>query len=93
MRKRTRQPDDRNQGHWVRSIGVQGGSGRQGKLQVNEGEWGEDKAARALSLNETKKTGEHRHTTAGIRWWSPTQLLTGRRVAYVQRIVGWVSPG
>ena len=25
-----------------------------------------------------KKT---KHTTAGIRWWSPTQLLTGRRVA------------
>ena len=22
-----------------------------------------------------------KHTTAGIRWWSPTQLLTGRRVA------------
>ncbi|PKX93954.1 hypothetical protein P174DRAFT_165602 [Aspergillus novofumigatus IBT 16806] len=27
-----------------------------------------------------KKTGQ-KHTTAGIRWWSPTQLLTGRRVA------------
>ena len=24
---------------------------------------------------------EQKHTTAGIRWWSPTQLLTGRRVA------------
>ena len=22
-----------------------------------------------------------KHTTSGIRWWSPTQLLTGRRVA------------
>ncbi|KAJ5296488.1 uncharacterized protein N7443_007381 [Penicillium atrosanguineum] len=22
-----------------------------------------------------------KHTTAGIRWWSPTQLLTCRRVA------------
>ena len=28
------------------------------------------------SQAKTKK-----HTTAGIRWWSPTQLLTGRRVA------------
>ena len=24
---------------------------------------------------------KQKHTTAGIRWWSPTQLLTGRRVA------------
>ena len=28
---------------------------------------------------EIKKKGKH--TTAGIRWWSPTQLLTSRRVA------------
>ena len=31
-----------------------------------------------------------KHTTAGIRWWSPTQLLTSRRVAYARSIVGWV---
>ena len=35
--------------------------------------------------SKTKK-----HTTAGIRWWSPTQLLTGRRVAYVWIVVRWV---
>ena len=28
-----------------------------------------------------KKRRKRKHTTAGIRWWSPTQLLTGRRVA------------
>jgi len=28
----------------------------------------------------------------GIRWWSPTQLLTCRRVAYVRSVVRWVSP-
>ena len=31
--------------------------------------------------NEEKKKKKIKHTTAGIRWWSPTQLLTGRRVA------------
>ncbi|KAL5358285.1 hypothetical protein BJX96DRAFT_39294 [Aspergillus floccosus] len=28
-----------------------------------------------------RKIKVEKHTTAGIRWWSPTQLLTGRRVA------------
>ncbi|PLB49666.1 hypothetical protein P170DRAFT_426542 [Aspergillus steynii IBT 23096] len=30
------------------------------------------------------------HDKTGIRWWSPTQLLIGRREACVQSIVGWV---
>ena len=30
--------------------------------------------------NKAKKI-KNLHTTAGIRWWSPTQLLTSRRVA------------
>jgi hypothetical protein len=29
---------------------------------------------------------------AGIRWWSPTQLLTGRRVASTRSKGGWVQP-
>ena len=36
---------------------------------------------------------KQKHTTAGIRWWSPTQLLTGRRVASTRSVVGWVPPG
>ncbi|KAJ5138842.1 uncharacterized protein N7515_003690 [Penicillium bovifimosum] len=36
---------------------------------------------------------KQKHTTVWIRWWSPTQLLTHRRVAYVRPVVGWVSPG
>ena len=28
-----------------------------------------------------KKKKKAKHTTAGIRLWSPTKLLTGRRVA------------
>ncbi|KAL4954197.1 hypothetical protein BDW69DRAFT_163590 [Aspergillus filifer] len=31
--------------------------------------------------DESKKAGEQKHTTAGIRMWSPTILLTSRRVA------------
>lgn len=31
--------------------------------------------------NKTKQKQKEKHTTAGIRWWSPTQLLTSRRVA------------
>ncbi|RAH64368.1 hypothetical protein BO66DRAFT_242094 [Aspergillus aculeatinus CBS 121060] len=34
---------------------------------------------RILLLVITKKC--KKHTTEGIRWWSPTQLLTSRRVA------------
>ena len=34
--------------------------------------------------NAKKKNGKRRiHTTAGIRWWSPTQLLIYRSEAYV----------
>ena len=29
--------------------------------------------------NQSKQ--KQKHTTEGIRWWSPTQLLTSRRVA------------
>ena len=33
-------------------------------------------------LEKKKKKKENiKHTTAGIRWWSPTQLLASRRVA------------
>ena len=28
-----------------------------------------------------KEKKKRRHTVAGIRWWSPTQLLTSRRAA------------
>ena len=52
-----------------------------GELQVKGGEWGEERAARELNPANQKKIGEPRHTTAGIRWWSPTQLLTSRRAA------------
>ena len=31
-----------------------------------------------IFLIQNKK---EKHTTGGIRWWSPTQLLTSRRVA------------
>ena len=34
-----------------------------------------------LFVKEKKKKKKAEHTTAGIRWWSPPQLLTGRRVA------------
>jgi hypothetical protein len=37
--------------------------------------------------------GKTKHTTAGIRMWSPTILLTCRRVAKLQLVVGWVPPG
>jgi hypothetical protein len=30
-----------------------------------------------------KAKGQKKHTTAGIRWWSPTQLLICRSEAYV----------
>jgi hypothetical protein len=30
-----------------------------------------------------KKKRNQKHTTAGIRWWSPTQLLICRSEAYV----------
>ena len=32
-----------------------------------------------IQLSQEKM--KQKHTTAGIRWWSPTQLLTCRRVA------------
>jgi hypothetical protein len=30
---------------------------------------------------EKKVEKKQKQSTAGIRWWSPTQLLTGRRMA------------
>ena len=32
---------------------------------------------------EAKKQNDNLHTTVGIRWWSPTQLLIYRFEAYV----------
>ncbi|PTB62147.1 hypothetical protein BBK36DRAFT_1129694 [Trichoderma citrinoviride] len=31
----------------------------------------------------SKRAKKKRHTTAGVRWWSPTQLLICRLVAYL----------
>jgi hypothetical protein len=39
------------------------------------------RAAREDFPTNKKKTGEHKHTTVRIRMWSPTILLTNRRVA------------
>ncbi len=32
---------------------------------------------------QKKSQQSQKHTTIGIRWWSPTQLLTDRSTAYV----------
>ena len=42
---------------------------------------------RGAGGKEEKK--KEKHTTAGIRWWSPTQLLASRRVAYLRSIARW----
>ena len=39
------------------------------------------RAARGNFLTNPKKKKRQKHTTVRIRWWSPTQLLTHRRVA------------
>ena len=60
-------------------IGVRdGGSSEDGEARVKR------KQQYHFFRLETEKMGkmdEQKHTTDGIRWWSPTQLLTGRRVA------------
>ena len=39
---------------------------------------------RAYRINRIKrKNCQKKHTTIGIRWWSPTQLLIYRSQAYV----------
>jgi hypothetical protein len=37
----------------------------------------------AQEAKKVKETKSQKHTTAGIRWWSPTQLLICRSEAYV----------
>ena len=39
---------------------------------------------RLTVLGQRNKTKEKKHTTLGIRWWSPTQLLVQRSVAYLR---------
>ena len=36
--------------------------------------------SRGHSTSEGTKKNKKKNTTAGIRWWSPTQLLARRRV-------------
>ena len=43
--------------------------------------YGEEDAKEHMGNARFASKKKKKHTTAGIRWWSPTQLLTGRRVA------------
>ena len=39
--------------------------------------------ARQIVRNERERKKKQLHTTPGIRWWSPTQLLVWRSLAYL----------
>jgi hypothetical protein len=42
----------------------------------------DERRFRTLSeFSQISKNQKQKHTTVRIRWWSPTQLLTHRRVA------------